>query len=71
MEKNQTCDKLRFIQKDFCTKNDNTSFCKELEKMIEKEKCPTCEVINNLNNSYNIRNYPQVGCGVGVFVVKD
>jgi hypothetical protein len=69
MEKNQTCDKLRFMQKDFCIKNNNTNLCKELENTIQKENCPKCEVLKH-NNS-NIKNYPQIGCGIGMFVVKD
>lgn len=69
MEEKQKCDKLRFMQRDFCKNNENTNLCKELEKSIREEKCPQCEVVKN--NSYNGKNYPQIGCGIGVFVLKD
>tara|TARA_B100000035_G_C20591938_1_gene375806 strand:+ start:71 stop:280 length:210 start_codon:yes stop_codon:yes gene_type:complete len=69
MEKIQICDKLRFIQTDFCKNNNNTNFCKELEKKIKSENCPQCDTVEY--KQYSVKNYPQIGCGIGFFVAKD
>ena len=54
MEKIQICDKLRFIQTDFCKNNNNTNFCKELGKKIKSENCPQCNAVEYKKYTYRL-----------------
>lgn len=68
-ERLTTCDKLRFLQKDFCNVNKASDLCKELSNTIEETNCPPCPLVHP-TGSYKPQS-PPPGCGIGIFVSKE